>query len=1009
MHIKPIRQLCMQADTISGPSQPSGRKAFFRLLCMVMTVLLLGVMAIVLMRVPVAGSGPHEVILPLPDGCAGCHRAHNSASGSLLGASSHNLLCLTCHDGTGSSTTASTHSNALEESPALHFSPQEEVFTLDCTLCHNQHGPESNSSLVRDTINDSDIVFTARTGADSFDENGGDVSDEDDICVTCHINSTNNSGYPMLSHDGGNHTGTNGYSGDLRDIDCITCHSHDPDNTPSTNDGFMTCAIGGSGCHGLPPDGSSAPNRNGAHATHYTAIYGPYTKRCDDCHSAATVGDGHNDGTVTFSDGQPLATTTACDTCHSPGGTYDGVAEARANWVSGARVSCKGCHDSGTSTIGGVAAPNIAGDGSTYGYYVTGHGMNALVECADCHNADAVHLDSESRTYVAVSTDYQSSYRLAYAMTIPLQSGDGEDEADFALCFECHHYEGVFDSSSPFLTNFRSDMGMGKNLHVTIKHLANSADQWDSDWNTPGWQTGLDSRASCPTCHNVHGSATSRMTRHGELTGFSLDFSSTDTQGSCSDPACHTAAKNYQRTPITEGLTDLHAPEISAMNPQNGDTDVPRNSSLTFTLSDSEMGVDWTSFEIQLTGNRGYNQTYTDADTGNVSKTGTAASYDVTVTPAANYAYGEMITVNVNVTDLSPWANALSAPPWSFVVHEDTTPPSITDLSPLNASADVPLDSDLTFTLSDNETGVGWASFSIEITGSGYLQTYTDESSEVSETGSQASYDVVVNPSVDFPNGTTITVTVVVSDQAWNPNTLNYSAWTFTTVNTPPEISGVGASQSTDGTRVVTISYTGTDADNDACTYVLADCEYSLDSTDGLDGTWLAMTRIDSGSEAFTSSGASLSYEWDVGTDAPDIEDGSVWVRLKVNDGADDSSLATIGSAFAVDTKPPINVADFQGTASDETSITLSWTPASDGNFDHYEIWYDVAGGINREGSNTEWDDSDDLNLANVATGTTTIIGLDSGTTYFFKIWTVDGYGNEIAGTEVSYATQTAG
>ncbi|MDY6893311.1 MAG: cytochrome c3 family protein [Chloroflexota bacterium] len=777
-------------------------------------VVLLAVLA--LTQVVVADGGPHDNLLPQADSCAGCHRAHSAESGSVLQANSGNALCLTCHDGAGSTKTASTHANSNLESPLLHFSRVEELFSLDCVTCHNPHAPQDNNSLIRDTVNESDVVFTARTGLNSFDEDGDDTSDSDDICVTCHINSLNNQGYPMAIHDGGNHAPSPAYSGDLRDVDCIICHPHDPDGDSSSEDGFMTCAYGGFGCHGLFPNGSVAPNRNGAHEAHYNAVYGPHLTNCDDCHISVTVNDGHNDGTIMFAGNQTLATTTVCDPCHSQGGVYDGVAEAKSEWLLGTRVSCKGCHDAGTSIILGVAAPNVVGDGTTYGYYVSGHGMRDSVECSDCHDEDTVHLDGNSRTYVAGSTSYQSSYRLDYSMTIPLSVGDLFGEDKFELCFQCHYYDAIFDNFSPYQTNFR-DENDATNSHR--QHLIAGAAKWDSDWDMT-----IDSRISCTACHNVHGSPVPRGIRHGELISTpgttdkvpALDFrwyesnGSTITtvlsesrygdmpplggmgMGSIADSkvcnGCHGGMGEitYYRVPIL-GLTDLEPPEMSNQSPVDTGIDVLVDGNLTFTLSDSEMGVDWTTFQIQLSGNGGYAQSYTDDDTGIVTKTGTAASYDVTVNPGVDFRYGETITVTVDVDDLAPVPNSMVPPAWSFTTEEDTTAPDISDLDPLNGAFDVPLDGNLTFTLSDGESGVDWDTFYIEFNAPGYNQSYNESSSEVEKTGNPASYDVTVNPSVDFPNGETVAVTVTVDDRAVTPNNLTYDSWSFSTVNNAPD------------------------------------------------------------------------------------------------------------------------------------------------------------------------------------------------------------------------------
>jgi hypothetical protein len=115
-----------------------------------------------------------------------------------------------------------------------------------------------------------------------------------------------------------------------------------------------------------------------------------------------------------------------------------------------------------------------------------------------------------------------------------------------------------------------------------------------------------------------------------------------------------------------------------------------------------------------------------------------------------------------------------------FGATTDTTAPSISNLSPINGAVNVALNSDLTFTLSDSESGIDWSTFSIQLSGDkGYSQTYTDTSPEVSKTGTPGSYDVTVNPGTDFDGEEVITVTVNVDNQAGL--SLVSPAWSFTT------------------------------------------------------------------------------------------------------------------------------------------------------------------------------------------------------------------------------------
>jgi hypothetical protein len=124
--------------------------------------------------------------------------------------------------------------------------------------------------------------------------------------------------------------------------------------------------------------------------------------------------------------------------------------------------------------------------------------------------------------------------------------------------------------------------------------------------------------------------------------------------------------------------------------------------------------------------------------------------------------------------------------------------------------------------------------------------------------------------------------------------------------NTAPTIAITGTA-STPATQsapsYVTISYTGTDAQNNTAS--LVSYQYSLDNT-----TWATMTqKSGAGSSgisnlAFTATGAALTFVWDSAADIPTTQDSTVYVRLKANDGTLDGDFAT-SAAFSVDTNPP--------------------------------------------------------------------------------------------------------
>lgn len=298
---------------------------------------------------------------------------------------------------------------------ALSFSIAEAVplehhgTTEGCRRCHLIHGRQDGANLasIKGTITpptlglpDKSVLFTARTGVNSYAD--GDAT-YDGICEICHTqtkyfkNDTWNDPLPpdsCVPHK-------SKYAGE----DCRPCHSHE--------DGF---AHGGGascdGCHGHD-DGYGAGTYFGTTVSHSTHTETDADDQrglgmnleCSGCHNTSSF--------PCFSDDKDLTNTNACDTCHSPGGGFNGVVSAggsvgaKTNWESaiyqvdetlspGKQKWCVGCHDSAPSVVNSQTAPDIGGDNSTYGYYFSAHanGTYGVLrsgvgfprgECFHCH------------------------------------------------------------------------------------------------------------------------------------------------------------------------------------------------------------------------------------------------------------------------------------------------------------------------------------------------------------------------------------------------------------------------------------------------------------------------------------------------------------------------------------------------------------------------------------------------------------------------------------------------
>lgn len=404
--------------------------------------------------------------------------------------------------------------------------------------------------------------------------------------------------------------------GDDRNLDgpCEVCHENtrhhlNTGDSHSHNDGLKCTA---ERCH--PHFGSEdtywfRPNLGGAkqaHYVHFDRERGPklgdsaacptchtaeqlltQTNRCLHCHAPYSDATGP---IKIFKDGNLLETTTVCNNCHSPEGPYDGVNDpvigaknnfrnsdissnvyAGQNLKPGKEKWCVGCHDGDSNDPSslpanskqngkGVFAPNVAGDGKKYGYWVSGHGRpSANKNCPECHDLSKTHIDSMARTYdvdekvafkalTVAQSAYVNGYRLrsgdaAHQLKVPrINQTDKVDTESFTLCANqaCHRWNKLTsmpEQNTGFWSTDNSDNQ--KNLHAV--HLTGFSFNersvvWDSDDDGAASTyslSGGDSMISCPTCHNPHGTrmffnngtyaANSVMVRDGSLDSLEKD------------------------------------------------------------------------------------------------------------------------------------------------------------------------------------------------------------------------------------------------------------------------------------------------------------------------------------------------------------------------------------------------------------------------------------------------------------------------------------------------------
>ncbi|MGD8428372.1 MAG: Ig-like domain-containing protein, partial [Balneolaceae bacterium] len=133
-------------------------------------------------------------------------------------------------------------------------------------------------------------------------------------------------------------------------------------------------------------------------------------------------------------------------------------------------------------------------------------------------------------------------------------------------------------------------------------------------------------------------------------------------------------------------------PEVISQNPADGATDVPVDiSSIEVTFSEpmDPSTIDATTFQVTLNGS---------AVSGSINYADNTATF----TPASNLEFNSTyaVTVTTGVEDLVG-NNMAENVAWTFTTEQEQTPPQVLSTSPANNTADVPINSTIRVTFSE--------------------------------------------------------------------------------------------------------------------------------------------------------------------------------------------------------------------------------------------------------------------------------------------------------------------
>lgn len=252
---------------------------------------------------------------------------------------------------------------------------------------------------------------------------------------------------------------------------------------------------------------------------------------------------------------------------------------------------------------------------------------------------------------------------------------------------------------------------------------------------------------------------------------------------------------------------------------------------------------------------------------------------------------------------------------------------------------------------------------------------------------------------------------------------------TYSTNTSPIATVPTNITQSIDGSGHITFETTVSDTNNDDTKVKI---EYSDDGGINWYDAEINSISVSSGTADINNASAyqigdtnlvdtsggsvDLTITWDTKSTSngngsmDDMDLTNVQIRVIPNDLTTDGTEG-VSASFEVDNLDPAGLSNFAISGQTTSSLSFTFTSVStENNFDHYEIWYDInQTDVENRVSAHEWDNNDDAGLATMTTNSTTITGLNDGTTLYAKIWAIDDFGNEMTTGTISGTTSSSG
>ncbi|MBN1351303.1 hypothetical protein JXJ21_17930, partial [candidate division KSB1 bacterium] len=201
--------------------------------------------------------------------------------------------------------------------------------------------------------------------------------------------------------------------------------------------------------------------------------------------------------------------------------------------------------------------------------------------------------------------------------------------------------------------------------------------------------------------------------------------------------------------------TDQIDPVISPIEPDSSAKDVPRNTRVSFRLTDDVSGLDFETFTVKIN----------DKDViAEIENAGTLNDMIITYNKnrATLFGYSQTVWVYVYIADRAGNKTYLS---YSFITEKEFEPPIIEFIYPPKNDSNIPLDVNSILRVTDKLSGIELDSLKIGISANGNEISFASDTIDAEPNG----YQFELLPQKAFAFNDTIQVAVSIKDKSGNP------------------------------------------------------------------------------------------------------------------------------------------------------------------------------------------------------------------------------------------------